>query len=145
MGYCEIADLPLSPMVPVNDTGSQITTAMAQGAIESVTADIDSHLRNHNYALPICDPEALNFLTMVCANGAVAGIYKLAFPVDEGVGADKGAAKFYETRYQAQLVNIDKGFLGPDTAEDTDRLVNINGWAGEHRRERPWVCRDTRW
>jgi phage gp36-like protein len=145
MAYCAYTDLPISPQVPINDTGAQITTTMAGNCIDTISADIDSHLRAKNYVLPVTDPEALALLKAICINGALSSIYKMAFPTDEGVGASKGAAEFYEERYQKQLANIDKGFLGPDTAEDSDHLINISGWAAEHHREKPWVFRDTRW
>jgi len=90
--------------------------SLAQAAIllAQTTAEIDRRLRGQGAATPAVDPEALEALNPICANGAAAKIAKAKWPSGSGPGGDGGVVASLREDYKDGLLDIDKGRLGID-------------------------------
>jgi hypothetical protein len=152
--YCSLDDaLALIPSVGTpRDAGTGNTATVpsatqAKGLLTLVSGEIDMHLRGRGYALPIIDPDALESLASVCANGTAARIAKAKWPAAAGPGGDGGVAADLRTDYLAGLAFIDSGGLGIDVHADLSVPVFADGFKdseGTHLCVSKLVTRTTR-
>lgn len=128
--YCTLAEVyPLmslvgelrdAPVAPDTTPATQLTATAAGILITQVSAEIDGHLREKGYVLPVADAEALAILKAYCQSGSAARILRSLFPIAEGVSGEAGSASAHEKAYADGLALIDRGGLAADTETDEE-------------------------
>ncbi len=77
--YCEQSDITENIRGLVIGSGQPITTASLANLITQESAVIDSHIQN-NYALPVTDTTALEFLRRICISLVVYRVTNILQP-----------------------------------------------------------------
>ncbi len=88
--------------------------------IEQIAQEIDGRLRKRGITTPVVDPEGVTLLLPINAVGAAAAILRSAFPQEQGIGGDRGAAAGLERSYQDSLQEIDDGLIDKDSVKDSN-------------------------
>lgn len=97
---------------------TQPTATQAASLLAQVEAEVDGRLRRRGITTPVTDSGAVSILMPIVAVGTAAAVLFAAFPHQEGISGEGGAATRLQERYVAMLEDIDNGLLDNDAEPD---------------------------
>lgn len=116
--YCTLEQvLDFVPTIGQLGDSSVPSFTQATAYLDAICIDIDRHLTGRGVVVPVvAGTSEAALLNPIAIYGAAAVILKAKYPGDSGSGGDKGAAGFWQAKFEAGLSDIDNDMLAPSVA-----------------------------